>query len=85
MAICKYCNQEMNDVDDCSANRIIEFPDGGKCHASTEHFDEPNGRCHDCNIKHGNYHHPGCDVERCPWCGGQLISCGCLNGRRKCK
>jgi len=39
------------------------------------HFDEPSGRCHDCNIKHGGYHHHGCDVERCPICGQQLISC----------
>ena len=81
MARCAWCNQNMSDnkIDDCSGNRIVEYPDGIKLPASTEHFDEPSGRCHDCNIKHGNYHHPGCDVERCPRCGGQLISCGCLD------
>ena len=33
--------------------------------------------CHDCNTPLGGYHHPGCDNERCPICGGQLISCDC--------
>jgi len=47
--------------------------------ALTDHFDEGNGRCHDCNIKHGGFHHLNCDVERCPKCGGQLISCGCFD------
>ena len=34
-------------------------------------------RCHDCNAKVGEYHHPGCDAEACPVCGEQLISCVC--------
>ena len=34
-------------------------------------------KCHDCPALEGEYHEPGCDVERCPFCGDQLISCDC--------
>lgn len=37
----------------------------------------PVDRCHDCGAKVGFLHHPGCDVERCPRCLEQAISCGC--------
>jgi len=34
-------------------------------------------KCHDCGAREGEFHQPGCDDERCPFCGGQLISCEC--------
>ena len=33
--------------------------------------------CHDCGAAKGQFHAFGCDVERCPVCGGQLIFCEC--------
>jgi len=35
------------------------------------------GRCGDCGVAVGGWHHPGCDLAECPACGGQLITCGC--------
>lgn len=34
--------------------------------------------CHDCAVQAGQLHVPNCDVEACPRCFGQLITCGCL-------
>ena len=34
-------------------------------------------RCGDCQALEGENHELGCDLERCPFCGGQLISCDC--------
>lgn len=33
--------------------------------------------CHDCGAKYGELHQEGCDMERCPTCGEQLIGCDC--------
>ena len=33
--------------------------------------------CHDCGVRKSEVHIFGCDVERCPVCGGQVIYCEC--------
>jgi hypothetical protein len=77
MAICDVCKQEMNTVVGCKPTVIVIGGYGWQ--RLTAHDLSSNGRCHDCNAVHGEFHHPGCDMERCPVCGGQLISCGCLD------
>ena len=44
--------------------------------------------CPVCHVADGEIHTLGCPVEICPWCGGQLTSCGCrftLLGRAELK
>ena len=36
-------------------------------------------RCDDCGASEGDLHEIFCTRERCPFCGGQLISCDCIS------
>ncbi|MEJ2355389.1 MAG: hypothetical protein P8Y62_05785 [candidate division WOR-3 bacterium] len=33
--------------------------------------------CGDCGVIKGQYHVKGCDIEQCPCCGEQVLSCDC--------
>ncbi len=76
-ATCDTCDQTMNgsacteDAYEIRGRDYIRIRYGSETHAyRREH-------CGDCNTPKGGLHHPGCDVERCPRCLGQSISCDC--------
>ena len=75
---CKTCrqNKSVESAVSCSGEFVV-FPDGTALPPIPFGGETTTSRCHDCNVLSEGYHHPGCDNERCPKCGGQLISCGC--------
>ena len=79
MAICSFCKREMRTANGCTIRNVL-YPDGDMLPSIP--WKGP-GNCHDCGAAIGHNHHPGCDMERCPKCGGQLISCGCLDNEEE--
>ena len=81
-AVCEFCDGNMLVVDGCKSFPIHRYGkryERIKVGGEGDFFEESDtdARCGDCGAKYGHYHHPGCDCERCPACGNQLISCDC--------
>jgi hypothetical protein len=73
---CEFCEQEMKPGVGCTLKEFDDIPGGP--HARLP-YSGPGKQCHDCSVFLGQIHHPGCDVERCPACGGQAFCCGCTD------
>lgn len=74
MVKCDDCKQEMLTAKSC-LYRYIKI--NGKVYLRNVQYHDINTRCHDCGIVNGKIHHFGCDMERCPKCKGQMLSCDC--------
>lgn len=79
---CLFCKRLMH-VGTCSVNSQKTI--GGTIYNSIPYGDDAEGwkklkmappvRCHTCGVRIGGYHHPGCDLDTCPVCGGQAMLC----------
>jgi hypothetical protein len=79
MSVCSLCNLEMREKVSCVSTSVLT--NSGVCvpirYGEERRFKMKSANCGDCGAPRGGFHHRGCDLERCPRCSGQLISCGC--------
>ena len=79
-AVCADCGQHMLVAAGCT---VLAIRLRGQQHIRVFHGREriPSGpgRCGDCGCQRGRLHHLGCDLEECPRCHGQLLTCGCAD------
>jgi len=92
MAACEHCLGEMLEAGTCTITHIsIVAGENARQrlprlrYAPTVSMDDGGwSRCGDCGAIEGGFHHPGCDQERCPKCGKQLLGCGHGRGAFPC-
>jgi ribosomal protein S27E len=82
--ICLNCGKDMQKANSCLKFIVVDnsqkeydpIPYGQETPIE-QFFLNHHVKCGDCGVKFGGYHHPGCDMEECPICHKQLISCYC--------
>lgn len=72
---CLFCRNKLK-ISACCRAKFMEIDD-----EPFERIPNDSGEemdiCGDCDAELGELHHMGCDMEQCPACRGQLISCDC--------
>jgi len=77
---CELCENNINNCSGCTEEKKIKFsnyPDMEPVRVGDSE-DSSREKCHDCGALSGNIHHMWCDMERCPRCGDQFITCDCV-------
>jgi hypothetical protein len=79
MTMCRLCDQDMLTAASCTVEALHR---DGRTTPTFPYGSDPGwrtrrGRCGDCGVAVGGFHHLGCDIQVCPGCRGQLITCGC--------
>jgi hypothetical protein len=70
MAVCHWCRREMSSGMSCTESALHRG-------SAVWPLARTRRRCGDCGVAPGGLHHRGCDLQRCPRCKRQLITCGC--------
>lgn len=81
------CPKNWTELGGCEWNTHVTFLDGTKLPSipwlDENDYHSPEWQefeiCAQCLAGKGKFHHPGCDMEVCPRCKRQAISCWCLN------
>ena len=83
MAICRWCEREMTTAASCTATALthrgvpIAMIPWGTEGGWERRMARAGSRCGDCGVEPHGSHHLGCDLQLCPLCRGQMLSCGC--------